>query len=279
VFVFPQPTSAFLTDEIYSEKSGYQSNKTDDLNGYAPTKRQKALLSYLGKKIKGESLATPLFLDVGCSNGEIMYLAQKLGFQARGAELNPRTANAARANGLDVFVGTLELAGYPDGIFDVVHIGDVIEHVPDPRALIVEARRVLKTASGETPGGELIIATPNMNCFWAKITLSLWRLFRIPWSSSTPPHHLWQFSADNLKLFLEENGFIVTGAWYNRTPSLKYEIGSLHLLKRWKKRRAASDFLFMAFSFGLYSLVFAVNRIWECLPVKRFDITMTAVKS
>jgi SAM-dependent methyltransferase len=44
---------------------------------------------------------------------------------------------------------------FKDAVFDTVFAIDVIEHVPDERALIIEALRVLR------PGGRLIMTTPN----------------------------------------------------------------------------------------------------------------------
>lgn len=43
--------------------------------------------------------------------------------------------------------------------FDVVHIGDVIEHVPDPQRLLSFAARHLK------PGGTILVRTPNPHHF------------------------------------------------------------------------------------------------------------------
>lgn len=43
--------------------------------------------------------------------------------------------------------------------FDVIHIGDVIEHVPDPQRLLAFAARHLM------PGGHIIVRTPNPHNF------------------------------------------------------------------------------------------------------------------
>ena len=188
-------------------------------------------------------------------------------------EINPRTAAIAKANRLNVILGTLEQARFPDHSFDYVHMGDLIEHVTDPRALIKETHRILK------PNGSLIIVTPNMDCFWAKATFFLFRLFKLPWSSATPPHHLFQFSISNLRTLLEQEGFSFGKVWFTGTPSLKYELGSLHLLKKWKNQHSLPNLFCMIFGFGLYSIVFGINRIVELFPVKRFSMAVVFVFS
>ena len=269
VFVHPQPTNSFLAEEVYSEKSGYQANKPKDLRNTIATIKQKKFLDY----IKGNSRGGKSLLDVGCSSGELMFLAQKVGFTVTGVELNSRTANIARDNGLDVRVNTLEGEHFTESSFDYIHMGDLIEHVSDPRTLILESRRLLKT------GGALAIVTPNMDCFWSKTTLLLWKLFRIPWSSATPPHHLYEFSFGNLKRLLMDNGFTVKTTWYTGTPTLKYELGSLHLLGRWKKNRSLGNLMLMLSGFSLYSIIFGINRLVEFFPVKQFSMTMIAIKN
>jgi SAM-dependent methyltransferase len=256
-----------LEEEVYSEKSGYQGNKARNLSTVAPTPKQKRLLSYLNKQPRGS------FLDVGCSSGELMFLLKKISFEVKGVELNRRTADIARANNLNVTLGTLEDASYPDNSFAYVHMGDFIEHVPDPRSLIVQARRILK------PHGQLIIVTPNMDCFWARASFALYRLFKIPPAVITPPHHLFQFSYANLTRLLQENGFEFKQAWYGSVPSLKYELGSMHLLKRWKNKRTLGNLCFMLFSFGLYTIVYGLNKVVELFPVRRFSMALVAQKT
>ena len=265
--MYPQPTAVYLQEEVYSEKSGYQANKIKDLSKAIVTDKQKRILKYLKEQKKG------IFLDVGCSSGELMYFVKKIGFDVKGVELNPRTANIAKANGLDVEIKMVENANYQENYFDYVHMGDLIEHVADPRKLVDEVQRILK------PGGQLIILTPNMECFWSRSTRALWRLFGIPWGVVTPPHHLYQFGAENLKRLLNENGYQFRKAWYTKTPSLKYELGSLHLIKAWKKGRTFRSLVFMIFSFSLYTILFGVNRVLELFPVKRFGMAMVFVKS
>lgn len=267
VFVDPQPEDRFLAEEVYSEKAGYQKGKTKDLS---QTKldgiRARILRDIKRFKPKGR------LLDVGCSSGKFLYHAQKAGFDVAGVELNPITAEIARANGLNVKTGTLEEAHFTDSEFDVVFLGDIIEHVRDPRAFLKESARVLK---GD---GLLVVVTPNLDSRWAKMGRVLYRWFGIPWSSLTPPHHLFQFSVTNLEMLLREVGFEVKKQWFHRPPSLKYELGSLHVLGEYKKERTLKSFLFMLWSFILYTKLYVLDMVLRPFSEKDFGMVVISTK-
>ncbi|MCH7916171.1 MAG: class I SAM-dependent methyltransferase [Deltaproteobacteria bacterium] len=61
----------------------------------------------------------------------------------------------ARSLGLKVYQGRLENAGFTDGLFDVVCLNHVLEHLPDPQVTMREIKRILK------PDGIVYITVPN----------------------------------------------------------------------------------------------------------------------
>jgi len=243
VYMNPLPLQTFLNKEVYSLESGYQGNKENDLSKTFPNKKTKDILKFLGKnKIKGR------ILDVGCSNGEFLYHAKKRGFEAYGVELNSRTASIALKNGLNVFKGLLHEARFENDFFDIIFLGDIIEHVLSPRDFLHECKRILKNS------GTIIISTPNLDCAWAKTTIFFYKTLGIPCSSVTPPHHTFQFSGKNLDMLMMQTGFIYTNKWFYKQPRLMYELGSLHLLKKYKANKNIKNLVFMIFSFILYTL-------------------------
>ncbi|HBD25126.1 MAG: hypothetical protein A2566_02180 [Candidatus Zambryskibacteria bacterium RIFOXYD1_FULL_40_13] len=260
VFVYPQPSKETIANDIYSEKSGYQGNKSKTLVGTIPTLKQEKVLNWLSKQKKGK------LLDIGCSNGEFMWLVKSLGFDVVGVELNKRTADIARVNGLNVFSGFLEEANFPPASFDYIYMGDLIEHVSDPVALVKEVRKLLQ------PNGQVVIVTPNLDCFWSKSTFLLHKWFGIPWSSLTPPHHLFQFSTGNLNLLLSQEGFGLLLNMYDRPPRLLYELGSLHLLKQVKIKKTIFSLVFMIISFILYVLLYLFDYILNPLLSKNNSV-------
>ncbi|MBI2047583.1 MAG: class I SAM-dependent methyltransferase [Parcubacteria group bacterium] len=271
VFVNPLPEEEHLHKEVYSKKAGYQKNRKKIAT--KENRHIKKILTYLEKQFPREvgvkSVLVPRLLDVGCSNGDFLYFAKLRGFDPYGVEVNELTAEVAQSRGLDVKQGTLEEAAYPNDFFDAIFLGDVIEHVKDPAALLAESFRILKK------DGTLIISTPNLDSFWARATFKSYKWFNIPWSVLTPPHHLFQFSEDNLKQFLKENGFTPVGTWFRRPPILKYELGSLHLWGKWKQEKTFKSFFFMLFSFAVYTKLYVLDTL--ITPFKEKDFGMITV--
>jgi 2-polyprenyl-3-methyl-5-hydroxy-6-metoxy-1,4-benzoquinol methylase len=106
-------------------------------------------------------------LDVGCGAGAALELYQRLGWRVQGVEPDARAAARARARGLAVHAGTLfEL---PDAArFDVVLLSHVLEHVPDPTALLARAAGCL------APGGKIVVRTPNARAVGLALYGSCW---------------------------------------------------------------------------------------------------------
>jgi 2-polyprenyl-3-methyl-5-hydroxy-6-metoxy-1,4-benzoquinol methylase len=134
-------------------------------------------------------------LEVGCSYGGFLAEARTRGWDVTGVELSETAVEHARSLGLRVFSGSL-----PDQIpdlgepYDVLVMFHVIEHIPDPLALLESCRKLIK------PGGLLILKTPNVESSIAKITGSSWH-----WIS--PPAHLYLYSPATLKKLLTKAGY------------------------------------------------------------------------
>jgi SAM-dependent methyltransferase len=124
-------------------------------------------------------------LDVGCAAGFFLAEARRF-YDVQGVELSEFSSRFAREHfGLDVFSGSLATAGFAPALFDVVTLWDVIEHVPDPDAVLAEAARVLK------PGGRLVLTTGDIGSDYARSSGPHWHLLAPPW-------HLYYFSRRTL---------------------------------------------------------------------------------
>ncbi|TQL03669.1 methyltransferase domain-containing protein [Cellulomonas sp. SLBN-39] len=99
-------------------------------------------------------------LDIGCATG---YLAQALtarGCTVSGVEMDPTAAEAARPHLAQLVVGDLtqldlaaELAPHT---YDVIVLGDVLEHLPEPVPVLRSVTSLL------APGGSVVISVPNV---------------------------------------------------------------------------------------------------------------------
>ncbi len=102
----------------------------------------------------------PLWIDLGCGQGEFGLLLSEWGMSFRGVDSSGRAVEACRARGLDVEHGNLVeyLQSYsgdpPLGISAI----QVIEHLPKDLwlTLFLEAKRILR------PGGVLLVETVNI---------------------------------------------------------------------------------------------------------------------
>jgi SAM-dependent methyltransferase len=140
-------------------------------------------------------------LEVGCASGWLLKHAAERGWKVRGVEPSPAAAGFARSLGLEVFEGSLEAAGLPAEGFDLVYMGDVLEHVPDCRAALIEVTRVL------APGGWLYLRGPITTHSLARAAgLRLYGALGREIVLREPPYHLWEFRPRPLARLMREVG-------------------------------------------------------------------------
>jgi 2-polyprenyl-3-methyl-5-hydroxy-6-metoxy-1,4-benzoquinol methylase len=141
-------------------------------------------------------------LDVGCATGRLLAGFKADGWQVQGVEIcKPAAEYGIEHHGVPIHIGTLETGNFRDGSFGVVNCSHVIEHLADPAAFVGEARRIL------TPGGWLVITTPNIAGFQARLMGRQWR--------SAIADHVSLFSKRTLARLLKNGGFAVqrTKTW------------------------------------------------------------------
>jgi SAM-dependent methyltransferase len=152
-------------------------------------------------------------LDVGCATGGLVRHANERGWQAQGVELSPDAAAYARSRGLEVFRGDLLEARLPAAHFDLVYMGDVLEHVPDCRTVVAEVARVLK------PGGWFYLRGPvTTNSIARALALRLYRALGRTIVLHEVPYHLWEFTPRSLARLMAACGLSVTRVRQSKTP-------------------------------------------------------------
>jgi SAM-dependent methyltransferase len=133
------------------------------------------------------------FLDVGVGNGALAGVAVDYGYQVCGMDVHPAYADAVRRLGVEFLQGDAATFDFGDRRFDVVAMGDVIEHLPDPRQLMRQVTSLLK------PGGLIWLSTPNYEGVWTRGM----RERDAMWMEG---EHLQLFSLRSLRRLVEDHG-------------------------------------------------------------------------
>ena len=178
-------------------------------------KDKRESLGYYKEKIKfilEETGEGKLVLDVGCNDGFIGEMLIKKQNKVFGLDIVKNNLEIAESRGLIVKNVNVEKEKLPfkNNYFDVVILGDIIEHVFDTDRLLREARRILKT------GGKLIVTTPNIASLGRRIMLLFGISPFIEYSvgmltNNTPSvGHIRYYTVGTLRKQLDYNGFKVT---------------------------------------------------------------------
>jgi MPBQ/MSBQ methyltransferase len=119
----------------------------------------------LARVVAAGSRAGEALLDIGSGYGAFVLACRRHGMDAMGFELSDFEVEISRrrlaraepeADGTMVFPkGDAGVLPFVDNSFQIVTLLNVLEHVPDYRAVLAEAVRVLR------PGGRLLVICPN----------------------------------------------------------------------------------------------------------------------
>lgn len=141
-------------------------------------------------------------LDVGSGPGLFLALGRKRGWSVKGIEPSSQAAQYSRES-LQLDVEEMFLT--PEsatqlGAFDAINMGEVLEHLPEPAAMLETVHELLAV------GGLVCLIVPNdfnpfQNILWNSLSFKPW------WVA--PPHHLNYFCADSLRGLVESKGFEV----------------------------------------------------------------------
>lgn len=154
--------------------------------------RSKTALRQL--RIVGRYVAPGALLDVGCGSGGFLRCAADAGWKVVGIEPGEaphQSARALLAGRGEVIRATLQEVSLAHSSFDAVTLWDVLEHAPDPLALMRRSTPLLR------PGGYLFVNVPDLDSLPARILGSRWPLLL--------PEHLTYFGRKSLRLCGEQS--------------------------------------------------------------------------
>ena len=190
-------TRAYYSGEMREDEDAFESASIE-----GATKRLERIEALLGTR--------GLLVDVGTGTGYQLAAARQRGWHVKGVEISLSAVEYARqTHGVDVMHGTLQQAQIPSGSVHAVILSHVLEHVPNPLALLREVRRII------VPTGVLAVAVPNSRAL-------LYRGYNLyhrvtghygkdKFSCSlAPPSHLYAFDVPSLTHALQQTGFAVS---------------------------------------------------------------------
>lgn len=146
-------------------------------------------------------------LDMGCINHHFFatpnrrrdssfFRIERVAAHVQGVDNARRAVRLAREHGHNVVLGNAETFR-ADEPFDVVHGGDIIEHLSNPGLFLDCARQNLKD------GGLLVLSTPNTFSFATAYEV----LRRLTNDPKVHPQHTCYFSPTTLKALARRHGF------------------------------------------------------------------------
>jgi len=138
-------------------------------------------------------------LDIGSGPGYFLLQGKRRGWETVGIEPSAKAAAHSRSLGLQIVEDFFDSETADKlGTFDVVHMSEVLEHIPDPGTLLRLAYTVL------AEDGLLCVAVPNdYNPFQHALRKACGYE---PWWVA-PPHHINYFDFDSLGPLISNSGF------------------------------------------------------------------------
>jgi SAM-dependent methyltransferase len=153
-----------------------------------------------GTDNQGHYLAKPgdRVLDIGCGSCISLLEIRNLGAEPFGIETDPNVRAIADHFGLAVHIGSIHDNPFPEQKFDLIVLNQVIEHVPDPIALLKLIRNRLR------PQGRVVLAFPNTGSLNK-------RIFGRKWVNWHIPYHLHHYNKASFPKIAEQAGYRVVG--------------------------------------------------------------------
>lgn len=191
-------------------------------------------------------------LEIGTATGYLTSEMSKLGCSVVGVEADPEMAKIARPHCREMLVADVETADLKGlGTFDAIVFGDVLEHLRNPREILLKAGELLK------PGGKVLISLPNVANIWVRLNLLFGR-FNYSRVGILDETHLRFFTLHTMKQLAADSGLDVISI--NATP-----IPLPIMLPATSKGRALSFIHFINWSLTKFrSTLFGYQFIMVC---------------
>lgn len=204
IFLYPQPSAAEIV-RMYSR--GYFEG--DFRCGHAGSYFDCATLDQLADIPLLERITrhkpNGKLLEIGCAGGAFLSAAQEMGYEVQGVEFSDDAAQFARRKfGLNVITGDIGSVNFSNGTFDVVFLGDVLEHLRNPVTSLREINRILAHE------GLIVLQCPTQtNTLFSRFGFAVYLAVGKNATVHLPPYHLFEYRPKSLTLLLQRSGFSI----------------------------------------------------------------------
>jgi SAM-dependent methyltransferase len=141
---------------------------------------------------------TGYIMDIGCGFGGFLKAVAEQGWEhPEGIEIAPQ-ALFYTSRFFPVTRDIADQAPHKKGLFDVVRLNNVIEHLADPKKLVREVHQLLRLK------GLFVVSTPNFDSISVAVCGSKWQYIG-------GDNHVYLFTPKTLGNLLEDVGFRIIG--------------------------------------------------------------------
>jgi methionine biosynthesis protein MetW len=143
-------------------------------------------------------------LDIGCASGYLAEILAQKGCRVTGVELDPKAAAQARKTCPKVIEGSIENKAILDALqekYDYILLLDVLEHLVDPEAALVNLKSKLK------PKGQLIVSLPNVAYYAHRLSIFLLGKFEYQESGIFDRTHLHFYTLNSAQKTFKAAGY------------------------------------------------------------------------
>jgi 2-polyprenyl-3-methyl-5-hydroxy-6-metoxy-1,4-benzoquinol methylase len=183
-------------------------------------------------------------LDVGCGSGDLGALLVDHGWAVDGIDPSAAAVERAIAQGVKAVEGTLDTVELEPATYHAVIFHHSLEHVDDPVRSLQLAAKALR------PGGSVLVTAPNFGC-WAR------RRFGPAWFHLDLPRHRVHFTAESLRLALQQAGLGTARTWTSTSTtgllgSVQYRLAGGLAVGEGDRREALGQAAALAFLPGAW---------------------------
>lgn len=123
--------------------------------------RKKLIKEVIEKFIKNKNKLS--FLEIGCGNGILLSMFEKLGFSVTGLDINREGLKFARKRTNATLICASLSKFHPKGKYGAIGLFDVLEHIEDDKSFLEKCKSLLRAK------GTIFITVPANMILWSKM--------------------------------------------------------------------------------------------------------------